>query len=438
LNGDLADSISLDMSVASRLASCTLPEADSTTNRTIEGDTVSTRTDVVLAGAGPVGLTLALALARDGFAVTVLERDEELNLSPRAMVYLHPLLADLQELGLLEGMLERGVRDREGLNLHVLDTGEVISIPNTALDGHDPHPFNVNLGQGAYCQIVLDQLAQLPGAHVLMGAEVVGLVDSVDGVTVEYVQDGEHRSVDARFLVGADGGRSVVRTLIGAVLEGSTWGERFVATNVRYDFRARGYRSSNMVIDPEIGCIVAQITPDGLWRCTYQESTDLPEETAGDRIRGHFDRLLGPDADVEVVDFRPYRMHQRLASSLHEGHVVLAGDAAHLTNPTGGLGLTTGLYDVLLLREVLGQVLSGSAGPELLDRYAAERSRVFSEVSSPNASYFKKLVYDTTDPVLRDQQLQPFRDASATPETQRGFLAGLDQVRSPSLVGSSS
>ncbi|GAB3618379.1 NAD(P)/FAD-dependent oxidoreductase [Okibacterium endophyticum] len=399
---------------------------------------MATRTDVVIAGAGPVGLTLALALARDGFTVTVLERDLELNMSPRAMVYLHPLLGDLDALGLLPDMLERGVRDREGLNLHVRDTGELISVPNTALDGVDPYPFNVNLGQGEYCRIVLDQLSGFENAHVVTGAEVVGLTDTDEGVSVEYSREGEVHVLQARFLVGADGGRSAVRSLIGATLEGTTWSERFVATNVRYDFRSRGYRSSNMVVDPEIGCIVAQITPDGLWRCTYQEPETLPEETVADRIQNHFDRLLGPGAEVEVVDFRPYRMHQRLASSLHEGHVVLAGDAAHLTNPTGGLGLTTGLYDCFLLSEALGLILRGSAGLELLARYAAERSRVFSEVSSPNASYFKTLVYDTADSAVRDQQLQPFREAARTLESQRAFLTGLDQVRSPSFAGATS
>src|SRR5699024_5069832 len=118
---------------------------------------------------------------------------------------------------------------------------------------------------------------------------------------------------------------------------------------------------------------------------TYQESVDLPEETVEDRIPAHFELLLGREdaASVELVDFRPYKVHQRLSSKLREGRVVLAGDAAHLTNPTGGLGLTTGLYDVILLQEALGAIVHGEADDSILDAYATERARVFSEVASP-------------------------------------------------------
>ena len=387
--------------------------------------------DVAIVGAGPVGLTLALYLARAGVTVSIFERDKEINTSPRAMVYLHPLLGDLDGIGMLEPMLRSAWIDREGFNLHLASTGEVISIPNTALEGIDPHPYNLHLGQGEYCKIALSLLAEYSNVSVSMGAEVAGVEDGPQGARLSFIEEGAPE-VDARWVIGADGGRSVVRHSIGATLEGSTWEERFVATNVRFDFRARGYKSSNMYVDDEIGCIIAQITPDGLWRCTYQESLDLPEETVAKRIPAHFQRLLGEP--VELVDFRPYRMHQRLSTSLRAGHVVLAGDAAHLTNPTGGLGLTTGLYDVFLLQEALLAVLCEEAGEEILDRYAAERERIFSTVSSPNATNFKRLVYDSHDLAALDRAVQPFRDAASSLEGQRAFLGGLDMVRSPGLA----
>jgi 3-(3-hydroxy-phenyl)propionate hydroxylase len=391
--------------------------------------------DVVIVGAGPVGLTLALYLARQGVAVTVLEKDDKLNDSPRAMVYLHPLLKDLESVGMLAPMLDIAWVDHEGFNMHLPAFGEVISVPNTVLEGLDPHPYNVHLGQGDYARIALDVLSNHPTARVVFGAEVVQVDDLGDRARVS-VAGGD--SLVGRWVVGADGGHSVVRAAIGATLEGFTWGERFVATNVRYDFRARGFKSSNMYVDPEIGCIVAQITPDGLWRCTYQESLDLPEETAGERVFAHFRRLLGDveAAKVDVVAYRPYRMHQRLATRLRRGRIVLAGDAAHLTNPTGGLGLTTGLYDVFLLQEVLLAILNDGADDALLDAYAAERTRVFAEISSPNATNFKRLVYDSRDLETLDRAVQGLREAAKTVESQRGFLAGLDSVRSPSLVTS--
>jgi 3-(3-hydroxy-phenyl)propionate hydroxylase len=391
--------------------------------------------DVAIVGAGPVGVTLALFLCRAGSRVIVLEKDPTINTSPRAMVYLHPLLGDLHGIGMLEPMLRCAWRDREGFNLHLAATGEVISIPNAALDGIHPHPYNLHLGQGEYCRIAVEQLAQYPGATIAMGAQVHAIDDAPGGVTVHYASGGCARSVKARWVVGADGGHSTVRQLIGASLPGTTWDERFVATNVRYPFRSHGFKSSNMYVDDQIGCVIAQISPDGLWRCTFQESAQLPEGTVAERIPAFFARLLGDAAaaDVELVAFRPYRMHQRLASTWRRGRAVLAGDAAHLTNPTGGLGLTTGLYDVILLQEALLAVLTG-ADEDLLDRYADERARVFREITSPNATNFKRLVYDSHDLQALDRAAQPFRDAAATLEGQRAFLAGLDIVRSPRLT----
>jgi 3-(3-hydroxy-phenyl)propionate hydroxylase/6-hydroxy-3-succinoylpyridine 3-monooxygenase len=393
------------------------------------------QTDVTIVGAGPVGLTLALYLARDGVDVTVLEREAAVSRSPRAVTYLHQLLGDLEGLGMLPEMLRRGVRDRDGFTMHLPTLGEVFNIPMTALDGIDPHPYNINLGQGEFCDIALGLLRGLPTAHVHFGAEVTGVEESPAGrVSAQFTRDGAQDSLRSQWLVGADGGRSTVRHHLGVPLEGTTWAERFVATNVRFDFRARGFNTSNMYVHPEHGCIVAQITPDGLWRCTFQESDTLDEDTVADRVPQHFQRLLGAEgASVELVDFRPYRMHQRLASTLRSGRVVLAGDAAHLTNPTGGLGLTTGLYDVILLQEVLRAVLAG-ADEDLLDHYAAERSRVFREVSSPNAAHFKQLVYGSSDPAVLSEQVAGIRAAAATPEGHLAFLSGVDLVRSPSLA----
>ncbi|MCC2033192.1 FAD-dependent oxidoreductase [Microbacterium sp. BWT-G7] len=389
-------------------------------------------TQIAIVGGGPVGLTLALFLARAGVQVTVLERDAEINRSPRAMVYLNTVLPELDEIGLLDEMKNRGVVDREGLTLHVPATGEVIRVSNEALDGVSSHPFNIHLGQGDFCQIATEKLALLPNVRVVRGADVVAVAQDAEEVRVDYIAEGAGETLTARYLVGADGARSAVRTAIGAELVGTTWPDRFVATNVRFDFRSRGFGSSNMYVDPEIGCIVAEITADGLWRCTYQEPGDLDEATVAERIPAFYARLLGRDAVVDVVDYRPYRIHQRRASALHDGRIVLAGDAAHLTNPTGGLGLTTGLTDVYLLQEALIAILQNGADEGVLALYARARAKVFDEFTSPSAVQFKTMVYDTgADHV--EAVVAPLRAAAAVTEGQRAVLLGLGAVRSPSL-----
>lgn len=388
---------------------------------------------VIVAGAGPVGVMAALALAQQGLKVTVVEADSVPNMSPRAAVYLHSLLPDLQRYGILDDMKARGHLDREGFNMHLVALGEILSAPFDVIDGLTPTPYNVHLGQGEFTTIVVEHLARL-GVDVRWGVRVTGLQQDADGVTVTVETPEGPEELRAAWLVGADGGRSAVRELIGASLEGFTWDDRFVATNLRADLRSRGFRSSNLYVHPTHACVIADIDGKGLWRCTFQESDSLPEDTVVERIEAFYRGLWGPDFEFELVDYRPYRMHQRLATKLRDGRVMLIGDAAHLTNPTGGMGLTTGLYDVFALEEVLPAVARGEAPDSVLDLWAAERSRVFNEITSPIASNLKRIVYGDVPADELREGTEYQRTMTSTVEGQRELLMGLDLVRSPSIL----
>ena len=115
-----------------------------------------------------------------------------------------------------------------------------------------------------------------------------------------------------------------------------TWPERFVATNVRYDFQGRGFARTTMLADPRYGAIIAKIDTTDLWRCTYAEDAALPEDRVRERIPAYFAAVLGEQPELDR--YQPYSMHQRAAEEFRVGRVLLCGDAAHVTNPTGGLG----------------------------------------------------------------------------------------------------
>jgi 3-(3-hydroxy-phenyl)propionate hydroxylase len=391
---------------------------------------------IAIAGGGPVGLIAALAFGLDGHDVTVFEAAEAPSMAPRAIVYLSPLLPDLDRLGILADMKARGHVDHEGFNMHLVALSETLSAPNTVLEGVLAHPYNVHLGQGDVCQVALEHLARLPGVDVRFGHRVTGLEQDDVGVTLAVENRGTHR---AGWVIGADGGRSTVRELIGATADGMTWDERFVAVNAFVDFRSLGMKSSNMYVHPELGAIIADIDGKGRWRVTFQEDASLPAETVRARIDAYLHALLpalgAPETAYELEAFTAYRMHQRLSAKLRDGRVMLAGDAAHLTNPTGGLGLTGGIYDVIALHEALSAVIGGRAGTDVLDRYAAERSKTFNEVISPTASHLKNIVYGGHDAATLLELTQPMREATKDPESQRAMLLGLDGVRSPSLIG---
>jgi 3-(3-hydroxy-phenyl)propionate hydroxylase/6-hydroxy-3-succinoylpyridine 3-monooxygenase len=191
----------------------------------------------------------------------------------------------------------------------------------------------------------------------------------------------------AAWVVGSDGARSTVRKLLGIPFEGITWPERFVATNVFYNFQSHGYARANFLIHDLHGAVIAKIDERDLWRLTYSEDGALPVETVGDRIAEHYRSLLpDPHQPYEVERHQPYRMHQRAAGRFRDGRVLLAGDAAHATNPTGGLGLTSGLFDSFALTGARAAVGLERSSAAVLDRWAAERRRTFLEIASPAAS----------------------------------------------------
>ena len=387
---------------------------------------------VVVVGAGPVGLITALGLAQAGVQVTVLEREPAVNPSPRAMVYHCGVLPGLERLGILDDVEAAGIRGTS-LNLGVYATGEWIKQDLTVLEGHVPYAYNIHLGQDKLAGIALEHLRRLPGTEVRFDTAVVALEQDDAGVTLTLESGGATESLRAGWVVGTDGAGSSVRTLAGLGFEGTTWPERFVANNLRYPFEDHGFAMSNLLFDPVHGCIVAKIDDTGLWRVTFCEDDALPIEELPQRVEAWFAEFLPGDEDYELVQTSPYKMHQRSAETYRTGRVLLAGDAAHVTNPTGGLGLTSGLFDSYVLSEALAAVVNGEVGDEVLDLYAEQRRQVFLEYASPRATSFKELVYNC-EPAMLEQVLPMLRAAAADEDIQRQSLLISQPAETPSVV----
>jgi 3-(3-hydroxy-phenyl)propionate hydroxylase len=392
------------------------------------------RPHIVVVGAGPVGLLNALGLAMLGHRVTVLERELDVVASPRAITYLWFVMDGLERLGILDDLKETGVVTTDGQQVLVPSTGERFARPGMErFEGLVPHPFNVHLGQDRLAKIALAHFTALPDTEVIWNAAVTEVSQDGDGVTVKVDLGEQTRELQADWLVGADGADSTVRKrIVGPEFPGLTWPERFVATNIRYDLDSYGYLSANLVIDPNYGAIVAKIDNDNLWRLTYTEDLSLPQETVLDRMPGVLSHILPGRGDYELVHFSPYRTHQRAADTFRIGRVVLAGDAAHITNPTGGMGLTAGLLDTFVLYEALSAVALGAAGDQVLDQYSELRRAVFLDIVSPAATEFRRLVYHSDDPARLETDLKRMRPgAGGTPQDA---VAGLSRIKTPSLL----
>jgi 2-polyprenyl-6-methoxyphenol hydroxylase-like FAD-dependent oxidoreductase len=381
---------------------------------------------VIVVGAGPVGFLAALGLAQKGVEVTILDAEPGIIRSPRAAVYYHTTLNVLEKLGLLEDAEAIGLRNFE-FCMHFRATGEVIKANLADMrEAGQKYPYQLHFGQHLLADLVMRHLARLPDTRVLWNHKLVGLAQDGRHARLEIETPSGGTTMTADWVVGADGARSTVRRLLGVGFDGQTWPDRFVATNIEYDFSRYGYANANAVVDPVNWAVVARLGRENLWRVTYGEDARLDEQRILERLPARFAAILPGPEPYRIDNFSPYRVHERCASSFRVGRVLLAGDAAHACNPCGGLGLTGGVIDADALISVLAAVIQGRAGETVLDFYAQERRRVFLEVTSPLASDFKRQFMES-DPARVAADRQAFLDSISRtgPAVRAGSLSKL-------------
>ena len=375
--------------------------------------------EVLVVGAGPVGLLAALALAQSGVQVVVVEAGEDLNDSPRAAVHHPSTIVALNELGILEDLEKLSLKVRTfGFHAPAFDYHPVVSMGCMTGVTFD---YQLHCGQEVVGKVAMDHARRL-GARVLFSHRLEGLTQTPDGVVAELAAPDGIKTIRARWLIGADGARSAVRRLAGVEFEGHTWPNRFVATNIYCDMAAYGYQPANFICDPVYGGVVAQLDGEGLWRLTYHESADEPVETFMERLPAKFAGFMPAGAPYRIKAASPYVIHQRCAERLRVGRVLLAGDAAHATNPCGGLGLTTGVWTGLILADVLAAVIRGEEGDEILDRYSDVRRKIYWDITSPGASENKRMM-EEADRGQRLKDIEGVKRMTSDPDTARLMIS---------------
>jgi 2-polyprenyl-6-methoxyphenol hydroxylase-like FAD-dependent oxidoreductase len=205
-----------------------------------------TDTDVVIAGAGPVGLVIALLIARVGIKVTVLEANAEVIQSPRAMAYGAAAVNVLERAGIAQECRDIGLGEADTIRWITVDGKLIASVPRPKAE-FDP----VICGQHLVAEVILKHLAQYPHATVLFNHKVSRIDDHGDSVTVVCDTEDGSKEFTGKYLVGADGARSTVRKLIGCTFDGFTYDKMVVATNVRYPFQDYGFSFAQFIVHPE-------------------------------------------------------------------------------------------------------------------------------------------------------------------------------------------
>jgi 3-(3-hydroxy-phenyl)propionate hydroxylase len=390
---------------------------------------------VLIAGGGPVGLLAALLLGRQGIPVRLFDENVTLQEDPRAATTHPGTLEILGEAGLVEDMV------RAGLVAPIFQfwdrpTGECVAeFDHALLAGETPYPYVIQCEQYKTAAILLARLQALPHVEVLFNHRVTAVAQTESAVTVTVDGPiGPSRHTGA-YLVGADGGRSVVRKQGGIGFEGFTWEERFIVLTTPFDFEAsRGYCYRSYFADPDEWCNCFKVSgngPPGLWRTVYPTDPALTDaELLSDvAVQARLQRFFPSGQPYEIVHRNLYTTHQRIASTFRAGRVLLAGDAAHVNNPIGGMGLNGGLQDAGSLGEKLAAVMLGQGPEALLDLYDRQRRTVACEFVQQQSIANKKRL-EERDPAQRRRNLDGLRAIAADPERARQFLRGTAMIAS--------
>src|SRR3989442_6098833 len=328
---------------------------------------------VLIAGAGPVGLAAANVLADAGVAVSVLEAEPGLPENLRASTFQPPTLDLLAPFGATQRLIEMG---RVAPHLQYRDRkGWVAEFDFGVIADETEHPYRVQCEQFKLNQVLAERLSHIGNARLEFGAQVTHVEQDENSVAVTV---GGSRKLKAQWLIGADGGRSRVREALGIKLEGFTWPERFLVASTPFDFAAAipGLCEVSYFADPEGWFFLLRVP--GVWRAMFpvrQDEKDddvLSDESIQKRLR----RIYPISNPYEVKHRTLYSVHQRVAETYRNGRCFLAGDAAHLNNPLGGMGMNGGIHDGFNIAEKLVRVIQGIANPGELDRYERQRRPV--------------------------------------------------------------
>jgi 3-(3-hydroxy-phenyl)propionate hydroxylase len=314
---------------------------------------------ILIAGGGPVGLLCAWLIGRHGLPVRLFDNNSTLQMDLRAATT-HPATLDLLDEELVGDMARVGLTapifqfwDRPSREL-------VAQFDHAVLKNDTRHPFVVQCEQFKTAKLVLDRLQILPNVEVLFDHEVIDVAQSTDAVTVQVRgPSGTISQHSGAYLIGADGGRSTVRRRSGIKFEGFTWPERFIVLTTPFDFeKERGYCYRSYFADPGAWCNCFKVSadgPPGLWRTVYPtdpaQSEDDILSDAG--VQARMQSFFPSPRSYEIIHRNLYVTHQRVAETFRKGRALLAGDAAHVNNPIGGMGLNGGIQDAVNLSDKL-------------------------------------------------------------------------------------
>ena len=359
---------------------------------------------VIITGAGPVGCVSALILAKAGIHVTLLEAESDLPLDMRASTFHPPTLDMLDELGVVQEIIKQGLitpqfqyRDRQ--------KGLIAEFDMTAISEFTKHPYRVQAEQYKLTRIISDILVNYPHVEQKFNARATNLQQDDSSVTVHFDTPDGSQSITGDYLISCDGSRSFARKTLNIGFPGFTYPELFMVVSTTDDITevVPDMCPVAYITDPEEWCAV--IRAPEMWRFLIPTDPDMTEEELLDidflesRIQG-----FAPKKQKYTISHSTlYPVNQRVAETYRKGRVLLAGDAAHVNNPLGGMGMNGGVHDGVNVSEKLIQILNEGESDDLLDLYDRQRRPIAVEYVQAHTIRNKKIM-EEKDPKVRKQR----------------------------------
>lgn len=385
---------------------------------------------IIIVGAGPVGLTLATYLVSHDIPAVIVEAHHEVPEDLRASTFHPPTLEFLDLLGVAQACIDQGLicphwqfRDRRQGVVATFDLG--------VLRDDTAFPYRLQCEQWKLTRLLRDRLAAHPDVRFLYSARAVGLSQDADSATVTVEREGgETEALTGRYVVGADGARSAIRKAIGVAFEGMTIPELFLSLSTKFRFETAIPDLANIayISDPDEWLVLLR-TPS-LWRALFpvpQTETEA-EMLAPARVQERLQAVVPSAMPYEIVHQTAYRVQERVCDHYVAGRAILAGDAAHLNNPLGGMGMNGGIHDAMNLGEKLVQIWRGG-DTDMLGRYERQRRKVAVETVQATALRNRKILNER-DPAARQTYYDELRATADDPARARDYLMNSSMLKS--------
>ncbi len=386
-------------------------------------------TQVIVAGAGPVGTVAALNLARRGIDVVLCEAGPDCAQDLRASTFHPPTLEMLDELGVVDPMLEYGIH-APVYQFRERQSGEVVEFDLSEISDRTKYPFRLQCEQHVMAGMLAKQLEQHPRAEMLFNHRAIAFEQTDSGVELAVETPYAIDHVRGQYLIAADGGNSIIRKWLNVEFEGFTYPEKFLCLSTKVDMKEHFENLSyvNYISDPEEWLVL--LRAPSVWRILLPAPESDADEYLLSDEKAHrvFSNLTG-DPNTPTQHRTIYRVHQRVAKRFDHGRVFLVGDAAHLNNPLGGFGMNSGIHDAWNLCDKLEACLANGHDPAAFELFGRQRHQVTHDFIQAQTIQNKELL-EVGDAEAHALKLERMRAIQRDPVKRREFLLNQAMFRS--------